>query len=273
MRNLLVPFGTLLLLIPGIALANNIITQKDIHIEIVADDGRVFPVHDLRQSSQNEFRSYLEANYGENYGIRVHNLTAKRVGLVIAVDGRNIISGQKSYLKPSERMYILGPYEQASYDGWRTSNHKINRFYFTDSGDSYAGAWNDYSAMGVIALAVYPEKQRYRSQSKLKEKKFGRNHRSYDAPMELPSASAKAESDSVFENESQPGTGFGNEQYSNVRVVQFDPVTVTSSKYFYKYEWRQTLCKKGIVDCHRQPENRFWSRYEEQYGYAPYPPS
>jgi hypothetical protein len=79
------------------------------------------------------------------------------VGLVIAVDGRNIISGKQSWLRNDERMYILGPYGRGEFKGWRTSLDSINRFYFTEVADSYAAAFRDESAMGVIAVAVYPE--------------------------------------------------------------------------------------------------------------------
>jgi hypothetical protein len=41
--------------------------------------------------------------------------------------------------------------------GWRTSLDSINRFYFTDVADSYAAVFHDESAVGVIAIAVYPE--------------------------------------------------------------------------------------------------------------------
>jgi hypothetical protein len=39
---------------------------------------------------------------------------------VISVDGRNIVSGQQSWLKNSERMYILEPYASYEYAGWRS---------------------------------------------------------------------------------------------------------------------------------------------------------
>jgi hypothetical protein len=36
---------------------------------------------------------------GENYSIVIRNNTPERIGVVIAVDGRNIITGEKSFLK------------------------------------------------------------------------------------------------------------------------------------------------------------------------------
>lgn len=42
-----------------------------------------------------------------------------------------------------------------------------------------------------------------------------------------------------------------------------------AERHFLKYEWRDTLCRMGIVDC-RWSRNRFWNDDED--GYAPYPP-
>ena len=50
---------------------------------------------------------YVEAVKGDRYLIEVTNQTGRRIGVVIAVDGRNIISGKKSDLKRNEQMYII----------------------------------------------------------------------------------------------------------------------------------------------------------------------
>jgi hypothetical protein len=38
---------------------------------------------------------------------------------------------------------------------------------------------------------------------------------------------------------------------------------------FLKYEWRETLCRKRIVDC-REPANRFWP--DDALSFSPPPP-
>ena len=102
---------------------------------------------------------YVEAVKGSRYSIQVTNRSGGRIGVVIAVDGRNIISGKKSDLKRNEQMYIVGPYESNTFEGWRTGMDRTNRFYFTDASDSYAEkVFADASAMGTIALAVFREK-------------------------------------------------------------------------------------------------------------------
>ena len=72
-----------------------------------------------------------------------------------------LFPGKSHGLKNNERMYILEPYATNEYSGWRTAQDKINRFYFTDVPDSYAAAFGDKSAMGVIAVVAYPEIRRY----------------------------------------------------------------------------------------------------------------
>ena len=102
-------------------------------------------------------RSYLQAEKGARYQVRVRNTTGERLGLVIAVDGRNIINGAKSELARAEPMYVLDAWDTQNYAGWRANLDAINEFYFTDWSDSYAEAFGDRSARGVIAVAVYGE--------------------------------------------------------------------------------------------------------------------
>jgi hypothetical protein len=179
----------------------------------------------------------------------------RRVGLVIAVDGRNIISGRRSWLRNDERMYILEPYGYGEFKGWRTNLESINRFYFTDPGDSYAAAFHDESAMGVIAVAVYPEVARREESRDLSQAPSPSAQRGAPA--------AKAESESA-------GTGFGRQEYSPVRVVAFEPEGTAAEKFLIKYEWRTTLCQHGIIQCDRPrpPRNRLW----DDEGFAPPPP-
>ena len=83
-------------------------------IEVITEGGSTFqiiPHKDFWKGGTHIIKKYLEAKRGENYGIIIHNKTPERIGVVIAVDGRNIISGKKSDLKSSEDMYIVNGYE------------------------------------------------------------------------------------------------------------------------------------------------------------------
>src|SRR4030066_488498 len=131
-----------------------------VDVRVVSDKGEAFPKYKtfLRGHQEGEYY-YMEAVKGQRYSIQVTNKSDRRIGVVIAVDGRNIIDGKKSDLERNERMYIIGPYEPNTFEGWRTGMDRTNRFYFTEQSDSYAEkVFADASAMGTIALAVYREK-------------------------------------------------------------------------------------------------------------------
>ncbi|RKZ35008.1 MAG: hypothetical protein DRQ37_07125 [Gammaproteobacteria bacterium] len=263
-------FLLLSLLLPLAAGATVRSWSGDVSVEVVAPDGRVFsqyPTHGPQR--RNVYRNYLLAYAGADYGIRVRNNTGRHIGVVVAVDGRNIVSGHKSHLASGERMYVLDPYQQATFEGWRTSRNQVNRFYFTESEDSYAGTFGDRSAMGVIALAVYRERYVEQRRRELSER-FNRPAPAKEDAKRAP-RSAQESADAL----SQPGTGFGEETRSPVRLVRFRPEARAASRYFIKYEWRQTLCAKGVIRC-GEPANRFWPDSADDWAgsgdYAPYPP-
>ena len=240
-----------------------------VEVALVSDRKGTLPLYRAGSAGRNDtFRSYVEAEKGEPYGIRIRNNTGRRVGVVVAVDGRNIVSGEKSTLRETERMYILGPYESADYDGWRTARDTVNRFYFTDPGDSYAGAFGDYSAMGVVAVAVYREMEPPppRSYSGREREPTGQ-----EAPAPGPMGAEESERGKLAPERSgdDAGTGFGDEKYSPSIRVRFTPERRVAERHFLKYEWRSSLCRKGVINC-RFSRNRFWDDAGD--GFAPYPP-
>ncbi|MFH1334924.1 MAG: hypothetical protein ABII96_00245 [Candidatus Zixiibacteriota bacterium] len=235
----------------------------EVSIEFVSERGRSFlsiPYQDFWQGGTHILKKYLEAKKKENYGIVIRNMTSERIGVVIAVDGRNIISGKTSNLHYSENMYIVNAFEHAQYDGWRTASNTVHRFYFTDSTDSYAvRTFSDSSAMGVIAVAVYRGKER---PILLPRQKM------LDGTSAAPSPESSARSKAGAGRDESAGTGFGDEQYSPAIRVTFEPERNPVQKILIKYEWREVLCQKGILDCRHEPRNRFWDEDE----YAPFPP-
>ena len=232
-----------------------------VDVRVRTDNGRELPLSPATARGNNR-KVYAEAIRGDHYSIVVRNRLDRRVGIVIAVDGRNIISGKKSWLGNRERMYILEPYGVGEYNGWRTGGDRVNRFYFTTAADSYATAFNDESAMGVIAVAVYPEVRRYEPPVGMLQERSGA------AAPAAPSVKKRAKAADRMEESA--GTGYGREEYSPVRTVEFEPESGAWEKIYIRYEWRETLCRKGIITCGRYqpPRNRMW----DDDGYAPPPP-
>lgn len=232
-----------------------------IEVSIASDTGQFLLLFPMKNHPTLK-KVYAEAVKGDHYRIIIRNKLNRRVGVVVAVDGRNIISGQKSWLKNNERMYILDPYATNEYSGWRTAQDKINRFYFTEVPDSYAAAFGDESAMGVIAVVAYPEIQRYqppRGHSHLSREK---NERGAVKDQAVAPSSKALES---------AGTGYGREEYSPSYRVSFDPEKRAAESILIKYEWHKTLCDLKIINCCRltgYSHNRIW----DNDGYAPPPP-
>jgi hypothetical protein len=233
-----------------------------VDVEIVPDNGGLFskiPFRDYFSGQTHIIKKYLEARRGENYSIVVRNTMPERIGIVIAVDGRNIISGKKSYLKNNEMMYIVGPDDFVKLEGWRTDDSAVHKFYFTDVTDSYSvRTFGDTSAMGVIGVAVFREKDR---PAMFHDRTLGES-----SP--APSAGAPSESSSKRYKSESAGTGFGDRKYSPVVRVEFAPESIPIEKILLKYEWRDILCKKGLLNCGQEEGNRLWN----EYGYAPFPP-
>jgi hypothetical protein len=254
--------GVFVLLLLGAQAAPAAAVGDCVQVEILTAKGLRLPLYPTGTSDPKK-KVYAEAVKGDEYAIVVRNLLPRRVGVVVAVDGRNIISGQKSWLRNSERMYILGPYETGQYRGWRTGGDRVNRFYFTDAADSYASAFGDESAMGVIAVTAYPEVERVVSPAPPAE------HSREKAGAASPQASQakRALADRSMES---AGTGYGREEFSPSRVVSFEPEVRAVETILIKYEWRATLCRMGIVSCAPPwpPKNRLW----DGGGYAPSPP-
>jgi hypothetical protein len=119
--------------------------------------GRAAP---LFVSPEGDSRRYLQAFAGRNYSLVVRNDTGERIGVLIAVDGLNVVNGQRSNLQPGEAMYVLSPYETATIDGWRTSLDDIQRFVFVDEARSYAARTGQANGdMGWIRVNAFREQR------------------------------------------------------------------------------------------------------------------
>jgi hypothetical protein len=220
--------------------------HQDVTVEVVDPDGNAFQQFPVSSS-----RAYLRAENGERYRIRVRNHTGERLGLVIAVDGRNIISGKRSDLARSEPMYILSPWETDDYSGWRTSLAEVHEFYFTEWEDSYAEAFGDRSARGVIAVVAYREEV---PRQELRERE---------------SKSARGPAPATADAAAEPGTGFGDARDEAAVRVAFTAAARASSKLFLKYEWPKSLCRRGLMTCD-DDRNRFWN--DDELAFARPPP-
>ena len=224
---------------------------QSVDIFVTDDRGSRLPFYPVKTSSYLN-KAYLEAREGQHYSIEVINRSGERIGVVIAVDGRNIISGKYSKLRSKERMYILEPHQREVFNGWRSARNRINRFYFTDAGNAYSASFNDYSAMGVIAVAAF--RDYYTPEYKSKQRSKRHTYKYGPQP-----------------GRESAGTGWGQSEYSPSHQVEFHAENKPFYRHFLKYEWRESLCEKRILDCYKSPPYRHNRMWDEDDGYAPTP--
>ncbi len=236
--------------------------------------GRESPLYPARDGSG---RLYFEASQGASYDIVLRNRSAERVGVVLVVDGLNVVSGERAEAhSPRNRMYVLDPWADTSVRGWRTSLSEVRRFTFVDERASYAArAGKANSKMGWIEVGVFREQRSYRRQpvpvypdgSWGERDDDSRNrdvHKSQPAPPATVAPEARDEAQASREKldslgysgsaRSYPGTGWGRETHDPAQIVQFDPMPVPAQLTTLRYEYASSLRALGLL-----PEP-WWSR-------------
>ncbi|HYJ10900.1 MAG TPA: hypothetical protein VEX18_17885 [Polyangiaceae bacterium] len=116
-------------------------------------DGAALPT--FRQAGQR----FVLGEPGARYNVRVENPTAERVEVVVTIDGRDAISGKVGdYV--TQRGYLVEPWGSLVVEGFRRSLDEVAAFRFTDRSQSYSALRGTPENVGVIGVAVFPEKSR-----------------------------------------------------------------------------------------------------------------
>jgi hypothetical protein len=226
-------------------------------------------------------RRYFQAFRGRNYAIAVRNNTGRRVGVLLAVDGLNVVTGQRSSLSRNESMYVLDPYEETTIQGWRTSLHDVRRFVFVDEERSYAERTGQANGdMGWIRVLAFRE-QGDRG-GRIREGHPGWNGGDEIEPYgALPAPevgrdrvqkSAPNESRLHAENErgdgsSNPGTGWGDRRWDPVNRTWFTPERHATDRVVLRYEYASALRALGIEPV-RHDRGRLWERERGELGFS-----
>lgn len=222
-------------------------------------------------------RYYLEARHGARYAVRLDNRSHERLGVVLTVDGLNVISGERaSFLGrwlPSDpgRMYVLEPWDSTLVKGWRTSLEDVRRFTFVDEEGSYATRSGKANAkMGWIEVGVYRERPRPIRRYWHDEISGGRPEREKDedAPAEAPEARSAPRRPSDGEKaygapsppQSYPGTGWGSRAEDPAIVVDFRPERNPAERITLRYEYARALRALGIDPRPWWEGDRLWQR-------------
>jgi hypothetical protein len=102
-------------------------------------------------------QTYVLGQQGLRYVLRVSNHTGRRIEAVVSVDGRDVIDGRPADFR-SKRGYLVPAWGQVDIDGWRLSARQAAVFRFSSVADSYAARMGNAREVGVIGVAVFPER-------------------------------------------------------------------------------------------------------------------
>jgi len=169
-----------------------------VHVE--DESGRELPV--FHHGGQ----TFVLGRYGERYDIRVENRTGRRVEAVVTVDGRDVISGTVGdYV--NARGYLIDAYDDVRIEGFRQSWDQVAAFRFTSPHNSYSSRMGTPENVGVIGVAIFPERERPAVVQRMPEPEpapYAADERTRDYEAPTASAPARAESSGV-------GTGYGRD--------------------------------------------------------------
>ena len=204
-------------------------------------------------------RHYFQAFKGRNYSVVIRNTTGRRVGVLLAVDGINVVNGDRSSLSRNEPMYVLDPWESAEISGWRTSLNEVRRFVFVDEQRSYAERTGQSNGdLGWIRVLAFreagsnawwqggrPDVNDGREAVPFSGKAMPRNQA---APQLKPMSPGDRSMAEGFGDEGDnPGTGWGDRNYDPVQRTRFEGERVATDHIVFRYEYASGLRALGIV--------------------------
>jgi hypothetical protein len=218
---------------------------------ITLEDGDGSPLPSFRHGGQ----SFVLGAPGSRYNVRVSNPTPERVEVVVTIDGRDAVSGDLGEYE-SQRGYLIEPWGSLLIEGFRRSLDEVAAFRFTDRSQSYSALRGTPEHVGVVGVAVFPEKlrppapirrrePRYRSSRKDGYGSGAAHAESKSSAPSAPSANDAAGSAELGQaapaqrkgGPSNIGTEYGESQGSSVVEVAFErrspthPAAVLSLRY------------------------------------------
>lgn len=101
--------------------------------------------------------THVLGDQGSRYVLRVHNRSGRRIEAVVSVDGLDVIDGKAADFA-RKRGYLVSAYGYVDIEGWRLSERQAAAFRFAPIAESYAAKTGKARNVGVIGVAVFPER-------------------------------------------------------------------------------------------------------------------
>jgi len=203
-------------------------------------------------------RTYIEALRGRTFTLRIHNPTDERVAVALSVDGLNVVDAKRTTAGAATK-WILGPHQTADIPGWQISGQTSRRFFFTETGRSYAKWIGDTRNVGVIEAVFFREKIRRIAPLRVapapaleESRDSARESRGEPLRVESGAAENKSRADSPRsapaprESDSFAATGIGERTDFPVQWVNFEEDPVPAASIALRYEYRRELVRLGV---------------------------
>jgi hypothetical protein len=217
---------------------------------------------------------------GAHYAIKIQSRDHRRLLAVTSVDGVNVLTGDTASF--DQRGYVFDPWVGYDIAGWRKSNSQIAAFTFTAVPKSYAARTGRPGNVGVIGVALFPEKTHHLAM----ELPAAPMASAADAARSEAYGSSKAaapdhEEDLAARRAGQRraapslGTGHGRREHSEVVQVAFEREQATPAEIIrIRYDSYANLVAMGVIARPVRPAPPRWPEPfpdTPQLGYVPDP--
>ncbi len=220
-------------------------------IELVDESGGLLPAF------QHRGRTYVLGSLGQRYLLRVRNGTGYRAEVVASVDGRDVIDGRPAAWE--KRGYVVEPYGEVTIDGFRLSEGAVAAFRFSSVPRSYASRMGDARDVGVVGVAVFPERRPPPPPPPLPYQAPGGDAQRPEARSEAAPGAAESQAGAPAPSSKKAlrgdlsrerrglGTEFGEEHGSPVHQVAFERASARPGAVLtLRYDDREGLLALGI---------------------------
>jgi len=222
-------------------------------------------------------RRYIEAFENAEYELRIHNPSASRVAVALAVDGLNTIDARHTSAWDAHK-WVIAPYGTIYVRGWQMSSENARHFYFTTERDSYGAKLGQTANLGVISAVFYRERapitimpvapgqpvppykdeDRIRSESKNQSSGgAGRDAAKQPAAQPYPAP-----------DEESAATGIGRSVSNSVQWIKMDLEPRPVGEVSIRYEYHASLVRLGILP-RPYPKPDVLDRRERSQGFEP----
>lgn len=194
-------------------------------------------------------RTYVEAQRGAEYEIRIRNPLPVSVAVALSVDGLNSIDARRTTAWNASK-WVIRPHETITVGGWQMSSERARRFYFTSEDDSYAAKLGQTSNLGLISAVFFRERA---PKPVTILPPIVPRPKDSSSRAEEPSASGerrvnKQQNDAIsrLPDDDYAATGIGRSVHNDVRWVRMELESRAVGEVAIRYEYYSALVRLGI---------------------------